>query len=73
MPCLAKKAKLCGLMNKLKGHILLSLKVYFPPGKSSVFPPPPSALQYMKECLPLPFGHEHKAFGFTEISIMLRK
>lgn len=50
MPCLAKKAKLCGLMNKLKGHILLSLKVYFLTGKSSVFPPRPSAPQYMKEC-----------------------
>lgn len=73
MLCLAKKAELCGLMNKLKGHILLSLEVYFPTGKPSVFPPPPSAPQYMKACLLLSSGHEHMPFGFTEVSIIFRK
>lgn len=73
MQCLAKKAEHCGLMKKLKGHILVSLKVYFPTGKPSVFPLPASARQYTKAGLPLPFGHELMPFGFTEVSIILRK
>lgn len=72
MVCLTKKAELCGLMSKLKGHILLSLEVYFPAGNPSVFPRPPSAPQYMEACLPLPFGHEHMPFGFIEVSVIFR-
>lgn len=72
MVCLAKKAELCGLIKKLKGHILLSLKVYFPTGKPSVFPVPPSVPQYRKAFLPLPFGHELMPFGFIEVSIILK-
>lgn len=34
---MAKKAELCGLMEKRKGHFLPSLKVYFPIGKPSGF------------------------------------
>lgn len=61
-------------MNKLKGHILLSLKFISQQGKPSVFPPPlPSTPQYMKACLPLPFGHDYIPFGLTEVSIILRK
>lgn len=61
-------------MNKLKGHILLSLKFISQQEKPSVFPPPlPSMPQYMKACLPLPFGHDYIPCGLTEVSIILRK